>query len=219
MNIGIIAEGRSDQLVLMNILKSFGIESNNVKYLRPELRYDASDLNAENRTLGGWTRVKKDCVEQTVLDKFFYISDNKYIIIQIDSAECEDVEFGIKKPDKSNIAEYSTILRALIIEKLKEWHGEKYGDKLLYAISIEEIEAWILTIFIKSETAKQNNPKRKLEFEIPRKGIKIKGTTEAEIYEELTKDFHKPKKLNAFIENNQSLKDFVESLRVKLGLV
>lgn len=214
MNIGIVAEGRSDQNVIENILKSFSIESHNVKKLRPELAYDATDIYQKNRTFGGWQNVKNDCIERAIFDKFFYINENKFVIIQIDTAECEEKDFGISKPPKNNLSEYSISLRNQVIEKINIWLGNKYTDKLFYAISIEEIESWILTKYLETETTKSANPKTRLKKIITEKGIKLKVTTEADFYKEITKDFGKLKLLNVYKAKNQSLKDFIESLTI-----
>lgn len=214
MNIGIVAEGRSDQNVIENILKSFSIENHNVKKLRPELAYDATDIYQKNRTFGGWQNVKNDCTERDIFDKFFYINENKFVIIQIDTAECEEKDFGVSKPLKNNLSEYSISLRNQVIEKINNWLENKYTDKLFYAISIEEIESWILTKYIDGETTKSANPKTKLQRIITEKAIKSKATTEADFYKEITKEFGKPKLLNVYKDKNQSLKDFVDSLTI-----
>jgi hypothetical protein len=73
MRIGIIAEGTTDQAVLENILKGLGYDESNLVLIRPDLSMDETDKQFYNiDTFGGWEYVKKDCIERTKLDDFFY---------------------------------------------------------------------------------------------------------------------------------------------------
>lgn len=118
MRIGIIAEGRTDQAVIKNILRGIGFDSSVVQEIRPSLQKDETDLQAKNaQTIGTWQGVKNSCLNREDFEYFFNITDNKYIIIQLDTAECEQADFNIKRPKKDNNPNYSTELRAILIEK------------------------------------------------------------------------------------------------------
>jgi len=65
----------------------------------------------------------------------------------------------LDKKNKESVAE----LRNKIVEKLKEWLGEDIRDNIFYAIAIEQIDAWVLTIYSNiKETAYKRDPKNEL---------------------------------------------------------
>jgi hypothetical protein len=214
MRIGIIAEGRTDQAVIKNILRGIGFDSSDVQNIRPTLQRDETDKNSP--TIGTWQGVKNACVNREDFERFFYISDNKYIIIQLDTAECEQADFGIKRPKKEENSDYSTELRAILVEKINNWLDDNYENKLLYAISIEEMEAWILTIFTTTNTTFSIDPKKKLfapNGELRKRNIDNKGCRDdAEFYDKITTGFRKKKLLASFQQHNESLREFINSI-------
>ena len=151
MRIAIFSEGRDDQAVIVNVLKgALGIESSDIIPLRPELTTDATDQSTQNTTLGGWSRVKKDCEEKERLEEFLDFNIDGKIVIHLDTAEAH--EYGVTKPTKPNdlaqLKVYSQQLRLLIIDQIKNWTKGEFEESLWHAIAIEETEAWLLPLFI-----------------------------------------------------------------------
>jgi hypothetical protein len=224
--IGIIAEGETDQAVIRNILIGLGIDSADIRDLRPEYRKDEGDLAFEGGYKGGTLQgVKNDCLERIEFDIFFGVLDT-FIIIQLDTAECEDSGIGILRPPnkKSNLS-YGTELRQNAVNKIDEWLDNNYKDKLLYAITIEEMESWILTIYLNEgkdknrDTMTSADPKKKLQDELRRKNINNKGCIDAKaFFDKQTVDFKKKKILDLCISRNKSLQEFTESVKDKLNL-
>ena len=213
--IGIIAEGETDQIVIENILIGLGVESADILPLRPKYRTDETDKGYQG---GTWQGVKNDCLERIEFDRFFQIADNQLIIIQLDTAECEETDFGVLRPTKENNANYASELRQNVIEKVNTWLGNHYANKLLYAITIEEMESWILTIYLNEDTVQRINPKPKLQAELTRKNVTNKGCRDKRaFFDKQTIDFRKKKNLNVFVARNKSLFDFTESVKAKLG--
>ena len=216
MRIGIIAEGTTDQAVLENILKGLGYDGCDLIYIRPDLSMDETDKQFYNiDTFGGWEYVKKDCLERTKLDEFFMIADNQYLIIQVDTLEINQTQSLIQKPQKRNnpnyaqeLKDYARALRNSVIDIINEWLENNYQEKLLYAICIEEMESWILTIYTKKDTTEAANPKETLKYIL--KGKFLGG--DKRYYKEISKQFRKRKKLLTFCKFNESLKIFVESV-------
>jgi hypothetical protein len=216
MRIGVIAEGTTDQAVLENILKGMDYDGSHLIPIRPDLSMDETDKQFYNiDTFGGWEYVKKDCLERTKLDEFFLIADNQYIIIQVDTLEINQTQSLIQKPQKRNnpnyaqeLKKYAQALRESVIDIINEWLQNHYQDKLLYAICIEEMESWILTIYTQKETTQAANPKETLKYVL--KGKLAVG--DKHYYKEISKPFRKRKKLLTFCQFNESLKTFVESL-------
>jgi hypothetical protein len=89
---------------------------------------------------------------------------------------------------------------------------------ILKGLGIEEIEAWVLTIYLNKETISSADPKTALFREVQRKNITKKGSRNtADFYKTLSKDFRKGKKLHLFKTYNQSLSDFIDEVIAKLG--
>lgn len=104
------------------------------------------------------------------------------------------------------------------MKKINAWLEENYIDRIYYAISIEEMEAWILTIFIQANTTFSIDPKKKLfapNGELRKKNIDNKGCRDdADFYDKITTNFRKKKLLNDFALRNGSLNDFIKSLHL-----
>jgi hypothetical protein len=223
MEIGIIAEGRVDQVVIRNILYAFGVEKEHIHFLRPELAKDGNNPltnvqdnnnNAEaDKAFGSWTNVVNDCKEQTSIADFFKnpIAGNKFLIIQLDSDVCS--QYGVQEVFSPKNSEDFIELRRRIVAKIDEWLKNKYQGDILYAICIRQMDAWVLTIFAETndkDTGTIASPKDKL------KGIeqfkKLRGKSITVKYEEISDVFSKKKKLKKYLPYNQSLREFVESL-------
>jgi len=159
-----------------------------------------------------------DCEEEDFIkaffDKNYYTSaaEQRIIIIQLDTAEVENTDTGIQRPPKANNPDYCQQLRYNIITQIKTWlppQCESYQQDLYYAICIEEMEAWILTIYQKQDTTKSANPKEKLKRE-PKITFK---EGDKRCYDEISKEFRKLKNLKIYCQYNDSLHLFVESLQ------
>ncbi len=225
--IGIISEGIEDQGVIISILKTFGFDNSDIIPIRPYLSKDATDLNAPDRTIGTFQGVKNACLgingEREELDEFFFVANNKNIIVHVDTAEIETHDFPFKRPVKAGNANYSTEMRSSLIEVIKGWLGDEYDDEIIYAIAIEEIEAWVLTAFETKDTSSIGDSKGKLGKILSRKNLTYKklklnpAKQKKEYFEAITKElkFHKPKNLKKHCTKNRSLSDFVSELEVK----
>lgn len=207
MRFGIIAEGREDQEIITNILRAFGIDGSDVVRIRPSLQRDATDAN--NQTIGTFQGVKNACLgnngKRPDFEKAFLFSDIKLIIIHLDTAEIDNQNFDFQRPTKNNNPNYCTELRNQVIDLINGWLNHSYQNQLLYAIAIEEIEAWLLTIYEKQDTSLSANPKKKLFIHLNKE--KNLGLVK------LSEKFKKRKELKSFLAYNQSLKDFVLSIQ------
>ncbi len=212
IRIGIIAEGRPDQAVLKNIIDYYFKDNDyDIILIRPDLSYDATDRKLQNSAAaGGLSRVKKDCEEGILLEQFFAtdFEEKDQLIIQLDTAEIE--EYGIVRPNKSD-PDYTTVLRNNVIQKIKtDWLKEEYPNQLIFAISIEELEAWLLTLYEKKDSTSSINPKSKLKKLLGKKGLNSKE--EYNNYASLSKDFRKKKTLEKALPFNESLALFCADL-------
>lgn len=211
MRIGIISEGRPDQAVIENILDGV-FDDFELILIRPKLESDTTDIQLKNlAALGGLSRVKADCEEKTLFTEFFDqdIQNEDFMIIQLDTAEIET--FSVVRPTKKSNNNYVSELRTNVIDKIKEWlDDEEYDNKIIHAISIEELEAWLLTIFENKDSISSMNPKAKLKKLLSKKN---KSSVETyQNYHSLSKDFSKKKKLVTCCKRNESLSFFVQEL-------
>ncbi len=216
MRIGLITEGLPDQAVIENILNS-KIDDYSWSPIRPVDLVDETDIHIKNNAAaGGLSRIKKDCEEKNLFEDFFELEiggRKNVMIIQVDTAEVDN--FNIVRPKKSGNTNYVQELRANVIEKIKEWLNDSiYDENLVYAISIEELEAWMLTIFEKKNSISSMDPKSKL-----KKILKAKNLSSAETFENyssLSKPFKKKKELAKCAKHNESLLLFIEDLEKQI---
>ncbi|QTA80826.1 Uncharacterized protein dnl_31390 [Desulfonema limicola] len=224
MYFGIIAEGRSDVAVIENILKGMlSIDKNlDIQHLQPEFDLDETDSHTLSPgQFSNWNLVRDACIEKRKLEDFFSIDEERYIVIHIDTAEAGDIGYEAAKPAKPGNSESSRILRQNVINKFDEWlNTNDFQGRLFFAIAIEEIEAWVLTIYTEqqNDTCMSNDPKDKL-YRVLNKKLSAKQRNvlkkgEYEKFDELSKLFRKKKKLRDCSCKNESLKLFCESLDV-----
>ena len=224
MRVAIFAEGYSDAAVLTNILKGWlGINRSDIDYRVPELDYDQSDLSQMSiNQFSNWTIVKQNCIERTQFNHFFNSIENAHFaVIQLDTAERQLIGYEVSEPPKSDTPQYSQDLRTNVIQKIKGWLDNNYTDNLAYAVTIEEIESWLLTLHEKttSETAKYNQPKERFWQQVfPKFSLKernlIKNKSAFQQYLTLTDGFKKKKTLQDCCNRNLSLSLFCKSLNV-----
>lgn len=208
MRIGIIAEGGADIAVITNVLKGItGLDSSDFVAIQPRRSFDNTTLqHQEEDQKGGWTLVKKECEERKKMAQFFALEDSTHVVIHMDSAEAE--QYGIKVEIEEYHA-YCMEMRQQMVAKIKEWLNQEHTDKILFAIAIEEIDAWVLMLYNKHQnTCKVKNPKKRLEFELIKQREDFASNYKN--YLRLTKPFSKKNALvkGKYLDLNCSLKIF-----------
>ena len=217
MKVGIIAEGHTDRHVLKNLLKGVSnVEYANIIAIRPEDSLDETHLSHLNSdTFGSWTNVRNECIHREKIGQFFSIEGQEWIIIQIDSLQCDD--YGLIRPNKSNT--YSTDLRILTIAKINEWIENNFLDNIIYAIAIEEIESWVLTIYLNRNTTSFLDPKSRLKRELVKKGVDISEIQKK--YFNISIEFAKKRnhQKHQYRNRNESLNLFCTELEQKIPFI
>ncbi|MBU0488452.1 MAG: hypothetical protein KKA07_13905 [Bacteroidetes bacterium] len=225
MKVAIFAEGRGDLAVLKNILKGkFGIDQSDIRFERPEYSYDQTDLaQMKPSEFSSWTLVKTACQKRDDIDSFLQVTaDPKLVVIQIDTAEKHLSGYEVQAPKKKGTPshEYSRILRNSVKSKIEEWLKEKNPSDFAYAICIEEMEAWLMTLNCQGndpDTSIYNDPKTKIQdiWNKSFKGKQRKFLSEKDEFKKMDKlslGFRKRKTLYQCSKYNESLKLFLESL-------
>lgn len=228
MEFGIIAEGKSDCIILENILLGlFDLEQEDIRFFRPSFSRDNTDKgthpNMSEEEFSSWTLVKKDCQEQHHFKNFLdnQIAGEKYMIVQIDTAECEEIGYDVKRPNKNDDT-YCENLRNLVIDKINEWLEGNWSGQVCYAICIEEMDAWVHALYENKDTSIPFNPKETFQKYLSKRQIKDKKlnkqlqklkqkpiTSKADF---LSKGFRKNKLLQKALKSNHSLQAFVVAL-------
>lgn len=226
MQVGVIAEGRSDQAVIANILKGkLGIDRALITFIQPEFYYDETDLQSAGyqqmarNEFGGWVLVKNCCTEKSRIEEFINVfEEDRIVVIQIDTAEAHLEGYEVEKPDK-NDPSYSSTLRQNVIAKISGWLEGQFAQHLYYAVTIEEIEAWLLPILGErsAETAKFSDPKDKFQKLIntrlsDKERKKFFQDATFDRYLKVSKDFRNRKSLEKYCQQNESLLLFCQSL-------
>lgn len=215
MRIGVICEGGADRAVITNILTGLtGIDSSDIEPLRPIDKKDATDKAASDPlTFGGWTAVKEECETRKQIDEFLSLEGQDYIVIHLDTAEAE--QYGVTRPDKSK-QDYCLELRKRVIAQINNWLKEDLSKELLYAVAIEETDAWVLTIYDKKDSINAAKPKEKLGNILSKS--RIDSTSNYANYLVISKSLSKSKEIKKekFLAYNCSLKAFFEEVETKV---
>lgn len=245
MKVGVVAEGPSDVAVLLNVLHGkLGVERRDIVPIRPELTTDETDLSAKRKAGGykapskksfsNWQIVLEECQSRTSLTDFVDspIDEPRLLVVQIDSAEAHLPGFDVDRPDQGS-KDYVEEMRARVVAKLSSLLGEDLAAQTRFAVAVEEIDAWVLTLYTTSEdpdTGLVKNPKRKLEFLLsspkaarekprspsPRKASRDQDRptkrTQFDLYDELSAPLREADTLATSAARNKSLRLFVDSL-------
>ena len=211
---GLVAEGNSDHAVVENILLGLFEEdiSDEITTLQP-IR-GATD-EAAVKAFGGWYKVFEYCRSEDFRGAF---QEVQYLVIQIDTDVSEQTHYDVKQTDESG----KKLLPEVLVEKVKlkfeqiivnEFGQDflnNYQHRILFAISIDEIECWLLPLYYTDNTqSKTNNCDHKLH---QKAGKFEKNYSD---YDKISKDFRRSKVLLKLYPQNPSLKFFVDSVKLK----
>lgn len=212
INFALITEGLTDQIVIENILAGY-FQSNDILInpLQPE-----RDKDDENKSdYGGWYLVFQYCQSQDFQEAFQF---NEYIIIQIDTDVCEEVNYDISKRDKNGNELTVEQLIVAVKEKFKCLIGEDFYnqncDRIIFAISVHSIECWLLPLYYQNKTkSKIVNCLDTLNQELNGKEKFTISAKNPDYYHYISKKYFKHKILMKHYKHNPSLKVFIEELK------
>ena len=211
---GLVAEGNSDHAVLENILLGLFEEdiSDEITTLQP-IR-GATD-EAAIKAFGGWYKVFEYCRSEDFRGAF---QEVQYLVIQIDTDVSEQTHYDIKQKDKFGEKLIPEVLIENIKLKFKQIIVNEFGqdflnnhqDRILFAISVDEIECWLLPLYYTNSTKLKTN---NCDYKLHQKAGKFEKNYSD--YDKISKDFRKSKTLTNLYQQNPSLKFFVDSVKVK----
>ncbi len=206
MQIGIIAEGRSDQIAIEAIVQSYLNDKDII--LDP--------LQPKEGEPGGWPLVIKYCKSQDFKEALPF--NDGLIIIHIDC----DVLKGDGLPNDcvmqfNNLSVEETFLmvRDKLIEFITPEIFSKAEDKIVFAIAIDSLECWFLPIY-HNQKAKQNKTTGclgTLNTELVKKeGFYIDEKDEAK-YRIISKHYFERKMIDKCYKTNKSFRLFIDDFK------
>jgi len=207
----IVSEGNTDYNVLKNILLGWFKDQEVEPFLKPY----QPDPNAEGedawQQFGNWENVLKYLREKKHQDALEHAD---FLIIQIDTDQSEHPNFGVSQRENNQPLEPATMV-AKVAEKLREIIGvtdmEFYGDKIIFAICVREIECWLLPIWDASKAAKCEGCTNA----VNRALAKVNESSlnkDPRRYEAVSSEYKKRRELLANGPKNPSLKMFLDEL-------
>lgn len=208
---GLIAEGPTDHAVLENILIGhFNDPDLAIRPLQPLL--DATDAAQRQ---GGWTQVVAYCQSSFFQGAF---DQNDYLIVQIDT-DClheKPFELDLKQLPDTLVSQTVEKIEALIAASFQDEFLHNYRNRILFAIAVDELECWLLPLVYddKENASSTNNCLHKLNAQLARNKmmtINPKGKN-PKYYDQLSRDFCKPKRLKDAAGKNPSLGIFIRAL-------
>jgi hypothetical protein len=143
MEIGIISEGCTDQIVIESIIQAFLSDKNII--LDP--------LQPKFNEQGGWTHVFNYCRSADFREALPY---KNFIVINIDC----DVLKGGEVPEECkmelnglSIDEVFERVKQKLIDFIGEAFFQEHRERILFAIAVDEIECWFLPLYFPTKPA------------------------------------------------------------------
>jgi len=208
---GIVAEGPADQAILENILIGHFKDADLIVRPLQPLR-DATD---KIESFGNWYNVFEYCRSSVFKEAF---QQNDYLVIQIDTDCSHEKNYDVP-PISGETAEVfieRIIAKFVGIFQTSFGHDfwETYQSKILFAISVDEIECWLLPLFYTNKTREAtNNCFYKLNEALikdKQKPIPSNKDNAYRLYDKLSREYSKPKSLKNRYSQNPSFRYFVE---------
>ena len=200
---GLACEGITDQIVIENILCGYYKDYDNldeeIQAFQPA--YDETTKKQKEGEYGGWEILLDYLSEKRFRDD---VLNSEYTIVQIDTDICEHANFCVPKDTSCMITFIETIKAKLIlsIDKNKLFYEEN-KDKIIFAISVHELECWLLPIYKDCKTEKIVGCFEALRRES--KNIKVQKKKESySIYNSLSKQLLNKKYLLVIANKNFS---------------
>jgi len=213
VSFALITEGITDQVALEAIIRG------HYKRFDPKIEVsvtmvqplrDATDASKQDlETDGGWERVFEVCADADVsLDA---LSLNDYLVVQVDTDQGEHLNFGLSLTPGGVDAD-----EAALVQQARTVISEKFGDswleveeRVITAISVHSLECWLMALHDRPVRSTKRCDDR-LRQELARQNKDYRKTHDC--YIQISKDFLKPKHLDAARARCVSLDHFVNDL-------
>ena len=202
----IAGEGLTDYIVLKNILIGFFRDKN----------LPISRLIPKDKEPVGWGNVLRYLATSEFRDG---VINTDYIIIQIDTDKCEDWNEGLHHigDNADKLDDFIREVIAVLVKKIGSDFYDQNKSKFLFAISIHEMECWLLPFIAdrKAHWSKIVGCVNAIEWIAQKQGISInqKNYEDGKHYEKFSKDMKNHSILTKNYSLNPSLRTFVDMLK------
>jgi hypothetical protein len=207
----IVSEGVTDYAVLKNILLGWFKDQEAEPFLKPYQPDPTAAGESSWQEFGNWENVLKYLKEKKHRDALEFAD---YLIVQIDTDQSEHVNFGVSQREGDSQLEPPALI-SKVASKLQEVIGaddvEFYGDKIIFAICVREIECWLLPLWDPSRATKCEGCMSAVDRALRRKD-QPSLNKDPKRYEAASKDYAKRKVLLAEGCKNPSLEIFLNEL-------
>lgn len=213
---GLITEGITDQIVIENIL--YGIFDTRViplTQLTP--RIDEGDHNQMVRPTN-WLTVLEYCQSDEFRE--FLRTTNDYAIIQLDTdalkGDSVPKQYQLPLQQKKSEETIEIVVNQLIT-LIGESIYESFKDRIIFAISVDAVECWLLPFYFQTQkvkAAKTVNCLETLNEGLKKAGISIYiNAKNPDYYRKISKVLRKHKDFMKYHSLNPSLAIFVENVQ------
>ncbi|MFZ2217866.1 MAG: hypothetical protein WAV85_04190 [Rhodoferax sp.] len=212
----LITEGITDQAILENLLSGLTDGKAVTRALRP-LRDETDNSRVAKDEFSNWELVLEFVKSDQILDA---IQTNDFVVIQIDTDQCEHINFGISLMENGKNKSIDKIVRECVMKIQGLLHPDFPEDersRLLFAIPVLSSECWLISIHDKTHkhTRKTSNScDLRLRTALTKKRLSFKK--EYENYLKISNDFRKIKLLKLSSENSICLKIFIDNATKKI---
>ncbi len=209
---GFITEGKTDQIVIGNILSGyFNTPDLDFRPFLPLL--DETDKKKEN--FSNWKLVLDYCHSDKFKEAFQFID---YLIVQIDTDTCEERHYDISKLEAGRELPPEELVEKVSL-KLQELIGKdfytNYSKQIIFAISVHEIECWLLPLYYTDNKKKKHKGcLATLNQALCRtENFRISDSNKnPDYYEIISRKYSKKRTLMSKYQDNPSLKIFIEEI-------
>jgi hypothetical protein len=203
--IGFIAEGITDFAVLENILVGH-FDDYDITTFITELQPE-KDKTDQTYQQGGWTRVLSYCKSLRFKEAFVALD---YVIVQIDTDRLSEppFELNLRLPVETLIQSVEAKFQDEITAALGQDFWNNFHSKIIFAVSVDAIECWLLPLFFPNKRDKNAEKIKNCLVLINEQLVKDKKPLLKKIkkdYDKASIDFCKPKILKSASQKNPSL--------------
>ncbi|GAB3517437.1 hypothetical protein [Emticicia fontis] len=214
---GLVTEGVTDQTIITFILAGwFSKKDLDIRPLQPNL--DATDEGSRH---GNWHKVIEYIKSIKLTDAFDSVD---YIIIQIDTdifrsesiiEECRNI-----LNNEDTVIEVVAKIKEKLIDFISQSTYRKYKDRIIFAISVDSIECWLLPLYFRTKPAKYRKTTNCIgtlnEILPSQYGFYIDPSNKNRIhYEKVVGEYKKRRVLEANYTLNLSLGAFIQDIEDK----
>lgn len=212
-NFGIISEGFTDQITIDNILCGyFQNQDLEVQYLYPDF-----DLTEKKQIGGGW----RDLSNYLQIKSFRNaVASFDFVIIQVDTdflrIKKDAEEFGFDDNYNELTTENLVInIIAKLISKINAKESgfyEKFKNKIIFAISVDSIECWLVAYFCEHSAIERCDEILK-ETKLPN-NIQFSKSRKSRCHEKLSLiAFENRDNIEIVAQKDSSFKHFIQQLQ------